>query len=148
VGTRAAGAVPDHDPVLHRGHRQPLAARRGRRLGRARPRLRMRTGCCGAGLPPRAPAGTIGGAGTRRRAGPQMTAPHQFHDEEHLALAFDAGRLGLWSWNALTDEITWDHALQERFGLPLSSSTLTFAQYLELIHPDDREHTTSTVEEA
>ena len=48
-----ARALPGHDPVLHRGHREPLDARRGRRLGRARPRLRgaharLRLG----GLPP------------------------------------------------------------------------------------------------
>ena len=46
-----------------------------------------------------------------------MTAPQRFPNDEHLALAFDAGRLGLWSWNALTDEITWNDAMQTRFGL-------------------------------
>lgn len=74
-----------------------------------------------------------------------MTVPHDFPDEEHLALAFDAGRLGLWSWNALTDEITWDAALQARFGLEPATRTLTFDGYLELVHPEDRELTTKTV---
>jgi PAS domain S-box-containing protein len=74
-----------------------------------------------------------------------MTGPHAFPDEEHLALAFDAGRLGLWSWNALTDEITWDDALQARFGLQPSAGTLTFGEYLALVHPDDRDLTARTV---
>jgi len=74
-----------------------------------------------------------------------MTGPHDFPDEEHLELAFDAGRLGLWAWNALTDQITWDRALQRRFGVGPREGTLTFEDYLALIHPDDREHTMATV---
>ncbi|MFI5046828.1 MAG: SpoIIE family protein phosphatase [Acidimicrobiia bacterium] len=74
-----------------------------------------------------------------------MTTRHGFPNDEHLALAFDAGRLGLWSWNALTDEITWDDALQARFGLAPTPGTLTFDEYLALVHPEDRELTMSTV---
>jgi len=77
-----------------------------------------------------------------------MTAPQSFPNDEHLALAFDAGRLGLWSWNALTDEITWNDTMQERFGLVPTPRILSFDEYLAFVHPEDRDLTTSTVDAA
>ncbi len=44
LGAGAARAVPDQHPVLHRRHRQPLDSRRGRWLGGARSRIRVRGG--------------------------------------------------------------------------------------------------------
>jgi phosphoserine phosphatase RsbU/P len=73
--------------------------------------------------------------------------PERFGDD-HLALVIDAGRFGMWSWNALTDEVTWDDAMQARFGLPPSGAVHTFDDYLERVLPEDRAPTMAAVFEA
>ena len=52
VGEGAVGPLPRHHLLLHRGDGQPLDPRRGRRLGRARHRLRRRPGGRVAAQPP------------------------------------------------------------------------------------------------
>lgn len=74
--------------------------------------------------------------------------PERFPNDHHLALVLDAGRLGMWSWNALTDEVTWDDAMQARFGLEPTSAVHTFDEYLERVLPEDRETTMAAVENA
>ena len=34
-----------------------------------------------------------------------------FPDREHLRLALEAGRMGTWSWNAITNDVQWDDAM-------------------------------------
>lgn len=62
-----------------------------------------------------------------------------FPDAEHLALALDAGRIGMWSWDAITDVVIWDDGMRAQFGLERSTPIGSFETYIELLHPDDRE---------
>jgi PAS domain-containing protein len=86
---------------------------------------------------------------SRSRAAPMTASDDRFHDSEFLQLVLEAGRLGLWSWDAVTDEVTWDAAMLARFGRPGETSLVhSFDDYLELVHPDDRDTTVRTVAEA
>jgi PAS domain S-box-containing protein len=66
-------------------------------------------------------------------------------DAERLHLAMAAARLGDWSWDAQTDEVTFSPRFAEIFGIA-ADRTLTWAQLRDLLHPDDRERARRAVE--
>lgn len=47
--------------------------------------------------------------------------------------------VGNWSWELRSDKIEWSDELYRIYGLEPQSSKLNYEQYLEFIHPDDRE---------
>jgi PAS domain S-box-containing protein len=57
---------------------------------------------------------------------------------DRLELAIAATGIGLWSWELQTDEITWDETMRRLFRCEQAPSR--YAEYLKLIHPDDRAH--------
>lgn len=67
--------------------------------------------------------------------------------EERLRLALEAGCIGIWDWNILSDEITCSDNMATIFGInpdtyPLGTPTakdITYAALLECVHADDRE---------
>ena len=69
-------------------------------------------------------------------------------ERQRLRLALDAGRLGDWEWDIATDTVTWSEGLERIFGLLPGTFGRTFADYLELIHPDDREATVDAIQRA
>src|SRR5690606_21749500 len=62
-------------------------------------------------------------------------------DAALLEHALHAGGMGGWPWDARTGVIQWDRQLEQLFGLEPSGFDGTFATWLEMIHPDDRERT-------
>jgi len=48
--------------------------------------------------------------------------------------------LGSWSWTIATNVVTWSDELYRIYGLDPSAFPATFAGYIALVHPDDREH--------
>ncbi len=46
-------------------------------------------------------------------------------------------RLGTWEWNTATGECMWSSMLYELFGVD-PETPITYADYLSLVHPDDR----------
>ena len=65
-----------------------------------------------------------------------------------LAEAQEIARTGSWDWNIAGDVVTWSDEMYRLFGLPPQSIPVTFASYLERIHPEDRERTRDIVETA
>jgi PAS domain S-box-containing protein len=59
-------------------------------------------------------------------------------ERERLALAVDAGRLGIWEWNLATKVRSWDGHHAELLGLPAETKSLPAEDFLRLVHPDDR----------
>ncbi|MFX4298888.1 PAS domain S-box protein [Pseudosulfitobacter pseudonitzschiae] len=55
---------------------------------------------------------------------------------ERLALALDAGHIGVWEWNIETDETVWDDTVYEIFGIP-SDTKLNSGTWKSTVHPDD-----------
>lgn len=57
--------------------------------------------------------------------------------EQKLRLAVAATGLGIWSWDADTDRVTWDERTAALFGVELSKAPTDYATYSRHIHPDD-----------
>jgi PAS domain S-box-containing protein len=70
-----------------------------------------------------------------------------FSDAERLRLALAAARLGDWSRDAATDIVTLSPRAAEIFGVA-AGAEMTWAALRELLHPDDRERVTRSVETA
>ncbi|MGE0525997.1 MAG: PAS domain-containing protein [Bdellovibrionales bacterium] len=81
---------------------------------------------------------------TARRHAEQKLAASR----ENLELALEAGKMGVWSWDVGTNTITWSAELERLFGLEPGTFRGTYEQYLELLHPEDREHVQATVRKA
>jgi PAS domain-containing protein len=62
--------------------------------------------------------------------------------EEHLRLALEAARIGIWDWNILTDKITWSDNYALLFGLEPGTFNGTYEAFNEWVHPEDRESIT------
>ncbi len=68
-----------------------------------------------------------------------MVGDHSEH--ERLVAALKASRAGTWRWDVAADRVDWDEALSEVYGLPHARAPRTSGEFLQLIHPDDRERT-------
>ncbi|CAN5880895.1 PAS domain-containing sensor histidine kinase [soil metagenome] len=60
--------------------------------------------------------------------------------QEALDLALEAGGLGTWEYELSTGELHWDARAKAHFGLP-ADATVTHPDWLEAIHPEDRQST-------
>jgi GAF domain-containing protein/PAS domain-containing protein len=58
--------------------------------------------------------------------------------EQSLHLALEGTATGSWEWNARTDTIRWSQTVGPLHGLPRGAGPSTFAEYLELVHAEDR----------
>lgn len=68
--------------------------------------------------------------------------------EARMSLALKAGRMGGWHWDLRTGQGHWLHGMAELHGLPESVRSLPMAEYLEHVHPEDRESLAKVVESA
>jgi len=67
---------------------------------------------------------------------------------ESLAEAQELAHIGSWEWEIAADRVTWSRELYRIFGLHPRAGLLTFARYLERIHPGDRDRVRTEVERA
>ena len=68
--------------------------------------------------------------------------------ERRLLEAQRVARLGRWDWDVLEDRVTWSEEMYRIFGLDPQAREATYADYLERIHPDDRERVDLVVQQA
>jgi PAS domain S-box-containing protein len=68
--------------------------------------------------------------------------------EERLRLATEAGRVGLLDWDVLAGESRCSGAMAEIYGCPPGEFNLSYEQFLERVHPDDRGRVRSTLDAA
>lgn len=66
---------------------------------------------------------------------------------ERLQTAVDAAGVGTWDFNPITGELVWSERCKEIFGLP-TGADVTFAIFLEGLHPDDRATTQAAIGQA
>jgi len=60
-------------------------------------------------------------------------------DRERLAEAQRIAHIGSWEWDVGPDVLTWSEELHRIFGVEPGTFRPTYAAYLEMIHPEDRE---------
>ena len=53
-------------------------------------------------------------------------------------LSLDAARAGVWSWDLRTDRVVWDAAMERLHGFEPNSFDGDHADWMELVHPEDR----------
>ncbi|MFH2036060.1 MAG: PAS domain S-box protein [Candidatus Zixiibacteriota bacterium] len=59
--------------------------------------------------------------------------------QERLKLALVASRSGVWEWDVKSNELYWDNALKNIYGIEPDKFDGQFKTYLKAIHPHDRE---------
>jgi PAS domain S-box-containing protein len=65
---------------------------------------------------------------------------------EKLQIALHAGKIGIWDWNIIEDQLTWSPQLFEIHGLPPENFTGKVQQFHQLVHPDDKSRVTEAIE--
>jgi two-component system CheB/CheR fusion protein len=59
--------------------------------------------------------------------------------EKRLRVAIEAGKMGTWDWNMESGEILWSPDHNRMFGIPVEQRNGTYSEFLQHIHPNDRE---------
>ncbi|MCR6033519.1 response regulator [Nocardioides sp. zg-579] len=65
-----------------------------------------------------------------------------------LAEAHRIARLGSWSWDVVHDVVTGAPEIHELYGVPAGEWPATYAEFLDVVHEDDREVVARSVREA
>lgn len=58
--------------------------------------------------------------------------------KERMALAVDSGHVGIWQIDAGAREALWDDWVFRQYGRPVSDKKVSYADWIEWVHPDDR----------
>ena len=64
--------------------------------------------------------------------------------EQRLRLALDLAGIGIWEWDMVSDQVTWDQRQFELFGVPEVKGKIPISATTDVIHPDDREKLNET----
>ncbi len=56
--------------------------------------------------------------------------------EALLRLALEAGRMGVWEWDILTDKVRLDGSITAIYGTDTGNSGSNYADFIKLLHPD------------
>ncbi|MFH7026639.1 MAG: PAS domain S-box protein [Heteroscytonema crispum UTEX LB 1556] len=68
--------------------------------------------------------------------------------QERLALAQKIGNIGTFEWNFQTNQVIWTPGLEALYGLPPGGFGGKYSDWVQAIHPDDRERTEQAFWEA
>ena len=77
----------------------------------------------------------------------KKTANALKESEERLRLALDAGLMGMWDHNLVTDEIVWSPRLYELLGRDPHGQEISGGTFFEYIHPEDRPRVETHIEQ-
>lgn len=58
------------------------------------------------------------------------------------------GQMGHWEWDVLDDSIKWSDEVYRLFGLNQKASVTTYDDFLQTVHPDDRDKVVTAMEKA
>jgi two-component system cell cycle sensor histidine kinase/response regulator CckA len=68
--------------------------------------------------------------------------------EARLREAQEVAQVGNWQWDVAEDELWWSDQLYRIFGVEPASFQLSYAEFLQLVHPEDRARVEGTVRSA
>ncbi|MDX6406825.1 MAG: hypothetical protein QOH70_4280 [Blastocatellia bacterium] len=69
-------------------------------------------------------------------------------NEMQLTEAQQIALMGNWEWDIPTNITTWSDALYEIYGIKLGDMQPSLEGYIQIVHPDDREHVARLAEDA
>ncbi len=64
-----------------------------------------------------------------------------------LTEAQEIAKLGHWQWDVITNKVEWSDMTLKLYGLPPGNREMTYDEYLQKLHPDDREYVNNAVME-
>jgi len=101
-------------------------------------------------VPTRNAKGAVTGAtGTARDVTAEKTAAATLYENvEKLRLAVDAAELVYWEWDRGADQLHWGRDPSSLVGRASAGRTTRWTDYLDMVHPEDRERYTDTVNAA
>lgn len=67
--------------------------------------------------------------------------------EERLKRSQDFANIGTWDWNIITGELYWSDRIWNLFGYEKESTETTYDNFIDAIHPDDRQAVINAVTE-
>jgi PAS domain S-box-containing protein len=67
---------------------------------------------------------------------------------QRLQLATDSGRLGIWDWDIICDELVWNDRNYEIYGISTDTFHMSHESWENLLHPDDRAMAIESTREA
>jgi PAS domain S-box-containing protein len=70
------------------------------------------------------------------------------HREEQLRVALDAARMGIWSWSAETNRLTWDETMRQLYGLAPGEQLTRYEDFLNRVYSEDRDFVDATIQRA
>lgn len=84
----------------------------------------------------------IGNGTERKRAEESLktSMAQLLESEERLRVAMEAAKMGTWDWNMLTSEILWSADHNVMYGIPIERRSGTYKEWLQYIHPQDRDN--------
>jgi PAS domain S-box-containing protein len=91
---------------------------------------------------------TFGITAVRTRAGRDRAGEALKESQRKLEAAQRIAHVGHWERDLRTDFITWSDEIYRIFGTPLGNRQMSFQEFLQMIHPDDRPRVVQSVEEA
>ncbi len=63
--------------------------------------------------------------------------------------AQEIARIGYWQWDIASNEVEWSHSLFQIYGLKITPNyKVTYEQFLQSVHPDDRGYVDNNIKEA
>ncbi|MFW8636676.1 ATP-binding protein [Cribrihabitans pelagius] len=65
-----------------------------------------------------------------------------------LEVAVKTSRIGIWEFNASQNQLIWDARMRELYGLPRDGGLVQFTEWLERLHPADRDRVVSAFQAA
>lgn len=77
----------------------------------------------------------------------QMRAQHDLaQSEERLTRSQTFAEIGTWDWTIATGELYWSERIPALFGYEVGSLETTYENFLEAVHPDDRQRVVEAVD--
>ena len=69
------------------------------------------------------------------------------HDAEVYKQAEELANMGNWSWDVKNNKLSWTDQLYKIYGLAPQSEEITIDRFLSFVHPEDRSHVESGIQE-
>lgn len=89
----------------------------------------------------------IGASKIARDISKEKKAHEQIREsEERLRFALAAGNIGVWDWDIVNNTIKWTDNVYKIHGVTKKTFTVTFDNFINLIHPDDKSTVTAAIE--
>ncbi len=75
---------------------------------------------------------------TQAPAAPPAVAQVPSMDQDRLALALEAVKMGVWEWNPISGVTVWNTQMYILVGIPVQSVEPTFSVFMHTVHPEDQ----------